>query len=94
MITVGLPMYLYAINNINNLQKDQEYLAKAVIKAEQDIKTLETTVSEIKETVSEMDKLLSVYQTQTKHLIQKNGEGIERLQKTLDEMLKLMAKNG
>lgn len=94
MITVGLPMYLYAINNINSLQKDKEYLAQAVIRAEEDINKLETTVATMKDTISEMDKLLSIFQTQTNHLIQKNGEGIDRLQKTLDEMLKLMAKKG
>ena len=87
-------MYLHAINNINSLQKDQEYLAQAVIRAEEDIKKLETTVATMKETVSKLDKEIGIFQTQTNYLIQKNGEGIERLQKTLDEMLKLMANKG
>ena len=94
IITVGLPIYLYAINNISSLQKDKEYLAQAVGRAEEDIKELETTVATIKDTVSEMDKEISIYKTQSHHLIQKNGEGIQRLQKTLDEILKLMAKKG
>ena len=94
MITVGLPMYLYVINNINSLQKDQEYLAQAVSRAEEDINKLETTVATMKETVSKLDKEISIFQTQTNYLIQKNGEGIERLQDTLNEMMKLMAKKG
>ena len=94
MITVGLPMYLYVINNINSLQKYQEYLAQAVIRAEKYIKKLETTVATMKDTVSKLDKEISIFQTQTNYLIQKNGEGIERLQDTLNEMMKLMAKKG
>ena len=94
IITVGLPMYLYAINNISSLQKDQEYLAQAVSRAEEDINKLETTVDTMKDTVSEMDKEISIYKTQSHHLIQKNYEGIERLQDTLNQILEFMAKKG
>ena len=89
-----LPVSFYLFTNVSNVQKDQEYLAQAVSRAEEDIKTLETTVSEIKETVSEMDKEISVYRTQTNYLIQKNGEGIQRLQDTLNQILELIAKKG
>ena len=89
-----LPVSFYLFTNVSNLQKDQEYLAQAVIRAEEDIKTLETTVATIKDTVFKLDKEMSVHRTQTNHLIQKNYEGIERLQKTLNQMLELMAKKG
>lgn len=91
MITAAVPMYLYAINNISSLQKDKEYLAEAVSRAEQDINELETTVATIKDTVFKLDKEMSVHRTQTNYLIQKNGEGIKRLQDTLNEIMKLIA---
>ena len=89
-----LPVSFYLFTNVSNVQKDQEYLAQAVSRAEEDIKTLETTVTTIKDTVSELDKAITVNQTRNQHLIEQNGEGIERLQKTLNQILELMAKKG
>ena len=94
MLTVGLPMYLYVISNINSLQKDQEYLAEAVSRSEEDINKLEATVATMKDTVSEMDKIIIVHQTKNQHFIERNGEGIKRLQETLNQILKLMANKG
>lgn len=94
IIGLMLPVSFYLLTNVSNLQKDQEYLAQAVSRAEEDINKLEITVDTMKNTVSEMDKEISIYKTQSHHLIQKNYEGIERLQKTLNQILELMAKKG
>ena len=93
ILTMTIPIAIYLLTNLANVQKDYEYLRQSLVKAEEKIATLQQAIGSLKEAISKMDKQLAIYETATSHQLKKLAEDIKGNRDILNQIYEQMIKN-